>query len=123
MSHPQTLHQEVSNIYLILGLIVFMPIMWHMIRNNTIAEWHPFTNVKYSLTWYLILFSYNIRPVLYVVVALLAKPKHYFLLISFLAYEFILFMDYVLIYSESPAYGGMAVMMSFYMAWYAHKYE
>lgn len=100
-----------------------MPVIWHFVRDDTLREWHPFTNVEYSLTWYLILLSYNLRPVLYVLVALLANNKHHKLLLVFLIYEFILFVDYVLIYSESPVYGLMPTVLALYMVWYHYKYE
>ncbi len=121
---PQTHHQEaVSNIYFILGILLILPIIWHWVRDDFTYKWHPFSDVEYSLTWFLILTSYNLRPVLYVMVAILAKPKYYTLLFIFAIYESILFLDHMLIYSQSPTYKVMALILSLYMVWYHYKYE
>ncbi len=122
--HRQTHHQEgVNSIYLILGTLLILPIIWHGVRDDFTYKWHPFSDVEYSLTWYLVLTSYNLRPLLYTMVAILAKPKYYTLLFVFAIYESILFIDHLLIYSQSPTYKAMAILISYYMVWYHYKYE
>ena len=122
--HHQIHHQEgASNIYLVLGIILIMPIIWQSFGGDEVRKWHPFSNVEYSLSWYLVLTSYNLRPVLYAYVANLARPHHYTLILCFIIYEFILFLDHMLTYSQSPVYKIIPLILSTYMVWYHYKYE
>ena len=122
--HHQIHHQEgVSSIYFILGIILIMPIVWHSFGSDEIRKWHPFSNVEYSLSWYLVLTSYNLRPLLYVVVANLAKPRHHTLILCFIVYEAVLFLDHMMTYSQSPVYSIIPLILSTYMVWYHYKFE
>lgn len=117
-------HQEEgSSIYFILGIILIMPIVWHSFGSDEIRKWHPYSPVEYSLSWYLVLTSYNLRPVLYALVANLAKPQHYTLILCFIIYESILFLDHMMTYSQSPFYRIMPLVLSTYMVWYHYEYE
>jgi len=100
-----------------------MPIIWHWVRVDEVRQWHPFSDVEYSLTWYLVLTSYNLRPVLYAIAGLLMKPKYYRLIFVFMVYEIVLFLDRMLVYSQSPSYKLMTLPIALYMVWYHYKYE
>ena len=100
-----------------------MPIIWQTFGSDEVRKWHPFSNVEYSLSWYLVLTSYNLRPLLYAIVVILVKPRHYTLILCFIIYESILFLDHMMIYSQSPTYKIMAFIISTYMVWYHYKYE
>ncbi len=100
-----------------------MPLMWQVFGSDEVRKWHPFFDVEYSLYWYLALTSYNLKPAIYLVVARLTKPKHYMLIFCFMIYEGMLYLDHVLIYSQSPTIPGMAIILSIYMVWYHYKYE
>ena len=117
-------HQErATSIYLILGIILILPLLWPIIGSDQIKKWHPFYNVEYSLYWYVALTVYNIKPFLYLIVARIYKPQHKILLIIFIVYEGVLFLDHILIYSQSPGifYGG--IIISLYMVLHHYKYE
>lgn len=100
-----------------------MPLIWQIFGSSEIRKWHPFYDVEYSLYWYLALTSYNFKPVMYILVAILTKAKHHTLILCFMMYEIILYLDHVLIYSQSPTIPLMALIMSLYMVYYHYKYE
>ncbi len=120
--HPHLRHQD-NRIYLVLGIIIILPMLWQELGSDKVAKWHPFFDVEYSLYWYVALTMYNIKPLLYVIVAILAKSKHRLLLTIFIGYEFILFMDHILIYSQSPGITISGIILALYMVWYHYKYE
>jgi hypothetical protein len=97
--------------------------LWQELGSDRIAKWHPFFDVEYSLYWYMALTSYNIRPFLYVVVAILSRHRHHLLLMVFAGYELVLFIDHILIYSQSPGISIGGVIMAIYVVWYHWKYE
>ena len=120
--HRPRRHQD-NNIYLVLGVILILPMLWQELGSDRVAKWHPFFDVEYSLYWYIALASYNIRPFLYVVVAILSKRRHHLLLMVFAGYELVLFIDHILIYSQSPGISIGGVIMAIYIVWYHWKYE
>ncbi len=122
--HHHHHQQEAANsIYLILGVILILPLLWPIIGSDQIKKWHPFYDVEYSLYWYVALTIYNIKPFLYLIVARLYKPKHKILLIIFMGYEGVLFLDHILIYSQSPGIFYCGIILSFYMVLHHYKYE
>jgi len=123
LHHPHPHHQGSSFIYLVLGLILLMPIIWQEFGSERVEEWHPFFDVKYSLYWYLTLTSMRMKPVFYLVVARLAQKRHYLLIHSFLAYEITMFLDHILTYSQSDTRKWLTIILAAYMVWYHYKYE
>ncbi len=119
--HHQT--RTRASIYLALGIILILPILWQVYGSSEVRKWHPFYNVEYSLYWYLALISYTLKPFMYLIVARLTKKRHYTLIYCFMIYEMILFLDHILIYSQSPTYKSMSIVLSTYMVWYHYKYE
>lgn len=95
-----------------------MPLLWHEFGSDRVRKWHPFFDVEYSLYWYIALTVYNLKPLLYLVVATLTRRKHFKLLLVFIGYEFILFMDHILIYSQSPGISIVGASLAMYMILY-----
>ena len=122
-------HQTTTSIYLVLGIITILPILWDEYGSNQIGQWHPFYQVGgkdypgYSLYWYIGLTAWSLIPVLYIVVALIAKSIHNLLLVSFLVYQTTLFLDWVLVYAQSDVRTYLAIILAVYMAWYHYKYD
>ncbi len=119
------LHQRTTtaSIYLVLGIILILPLLWQAFGNDTVRKWHPFREEEYSLYWYIALLVYNLKPLLYLIVARLTKPRYFTLIYVFIGYECILFLDHVLIYSQSPGIVIGAMVMAVYMVWYFFKYK
>jgi len=111
-----------TSIYLVLGVILMMPLLWQEFGSDEVRKWHPFFDVEYSLYWYIALTVYNLKPLLYLIVARLAKRKHHTLLAVFMGYEFILYIDHVLIYSQSPGTYIVGMSLALYMVYYHWKY-
>lgn len=116
------LEVKVNPLYMVLGIILIMPILWQVIGNDRIGKWHPFFNVEYSLYWYIALTMYNLKPMMYLIVAGLVKKKHFRLIKVFIIYELILFFDHMLIYSQSPGIKIGGIALAFYMVYYHYRY-
>ena len=100
-----------------------MPLLWQEFGSDRIKKWHPFFDVEYSLYWYIALTCYNLKPFLYLIVARLAKKRHYILIYCFMVYEGILFIDHMLIYSQSPGIKIGGILLSTYMVYYHYRYD
>ncbi len=117
-------HQTTKiNLYLVLGVILIMPLLWQEFGSGQVRKWHPFYDVEYSLYWYIALTCYNLKPFLYLIVARLAKKRHYILIYCFMVYEGILFIDHMLIYSQSPGIKIGGILLSTYMVYYHYRYD
>lgn len=116
-------HRTNSWVYLVLGIVLVTSFVWQGYGSEVVRKWHPFYDVEYSLYWYLALTSMSLRPLLYCVVAILAKRRHYGLIKIFIIYEAIIFFDHILIYSQSPVREPIAILLATYMIWYHYKYE
>jgi len=122
--HPHHPHHLTTNwIYLLLGVILITSYIWQEYDNGVTRKWHIFYDVEYSLYWYIALMSWALRPLLYIIVAILSEVRHRKLLITFMIYESILFLDFVLVYSQSDVRRPIAIIMAIYMVWYHYKYE
>ena len=122
--HPRHPHRLTTNwIYLLLGVILITSYIWQEYDNGVAGKWHIFYDVEYSLYWYIALMSWALRPLLYIIVAVLSEIRHRKLLITFMLYESILFLDFVLVYSQSDVRRPIAIIMVIYMVWYHYKYE
>ena len=135
--HLRHHHQGSNWIYIILGIIISLPLIWysygyHANGESIIGKWHPFYDVEYSLAWYLTLMSIRLKTVLYPIAILVAKERHYPLIYIFIAYEGIMFIDSILFYAQSFFYYhgiqiGMRIIFSIILAitlvWYHYKYE
>lgn len=121
-AHHQARHQgeTINSIYLVLGVILILPLLWPVFGNEEIRKWHPFSEVEYSLAWYIVLTTYNLKPLLYLIAGRLAKPRHYTLIYVFMGYECILLLDHILIYSQSPGIFVSAILLSGWMAIYGY---
>ena len=120
--HREAHHREVASIYLVLLFILIMPLMWSEYGSNRVNNWHPFYDVEYSLNWYIAICMYKLKPLLYLVVARLAKERHSRLIMVFIGYEFVLCMDYILVYSQSPGIVSGAWIISCYIMYYHYRY-
>jgi len=125
-------HQGSSFIYLILGLVLLMPLIWQEYGSDEVRKWHPFFDVEYSFYWYLTISAMRIKPILYLTVAILARHRHRYLIYMFIVYESIMLVDHFLFYSQSnmELFGvqvGMrvitSVILAIYMVWHHYKYE
>lgn len=112
-----------SSVYLVLGTILILPLLWQVYGSDEIGKWHPFFDVEYSLYWYIALTSYNLKPALYLIVARLAKRRHKCLIVVFIGYELILFLDHMLIYSQSPGIKISGILLASYMVYYHYRYD
>ncbi len=121
--HRPRRRRQDNNIYMVLGFILILPMLWQEFGNDRVAKWHPFFDVEYSLYWYIALTVYNVKPFLYLMVAILSRPRHFRLLMVFAGYELVLFIDHILIYSQSPGISIGGVAMAIYIVWYHWKYE
>lgn len=123
--HHHLLHRQTktSGIYLILGIVLMMPLIWSMYGREQVRAWHPFYDVEYSLYWYLTLTYLYMKGLLYLIVARLTNPKHYTLLYCFMVYESAMILDHFLVYSQSDVRKWLAIMLSTYIVWYHYKYE
>lgn len=119
--HPRRL--TTNWIYLLLGVILITSYIWQEYDNGVAGKWHIFYDVEYSLYWYIALMSWSLRPLLYIIVAILSEIRHRKLLITFMLYESVLFLDFVLVYSQSNVRRPIAIIMAIYMVWYHYKYE
>jgi len=106
-----------------LGIVLILPLLWQEFGSGEVRKWHPFYDVEYSLYWYIALTCYNLKPFLYLTVARLAKKRHYILIYCFMVYEGILFLDHMLIYSQSPGIKIGGILISTYMVYYHYRYE
>ncbi len=100
-----------------------MPLIWQEYGSGTIGKWHPFFDVEYSFYWYLTITSMRLKPVLYLIVARLAKRRHYILIYCFIIYEGTMFIDHVLIYSQSDTRKWISLLLATYMVYYHYRYE
>ena len=118
-------HYQVRNnwIYIVLGIILIASYIWQEYDNGVMGKWHVFYSLEYPLYWYIVLTSWALRPFLYVIVAALAKSRHKKLLIVFMIYEGVMFLDFILIYSQSDVRRPIAIVLAVYMIWYHYKYE
>ncbi len=123
-------HQEAGNsIYLLLGIVLILPILWDQFGSDRKEQWHLFYHVGkpeyegYSLYWFLGLTYLFILPVIFPFIAILAKSKHKILLICFGIYGFAMLFDHILVYSQSEVRHWLAIIFSLFMVWYHYKYE
>lgn len=125
-------HQKDNFIYYALGFIILLPLIWQIYGSDEKISPHPFFDVEYELSWYFTLTAMRFKPILYLIVARLAMPRHYNLIYIFIGYEAIMFIDHILFYAQSNfiVYGkqiGMRFITSFilapYIVWYHYKYE
>jgi len=119
--HPR--HLTTNWIYFLLGVILITSYIWQEYDNGVTGKWHIFYDVEYSLYWYIALMSWSLRPLLYIIVAIISELRHRKLLITFMIYESVLFLDFVLAYSQSNVRRPIAIIMVIYMVWYHYKYE
>ncbi len=120
LHHPRT---KTSWIYLILSINLILSFNSQGYGSEIIKKWHPFYDVEYSLYWYLALGAWSLKPFLYAIVAIVAKPRHRILIIVFMIYEGILFLDYILVYSQSQVREPIAILLAVYMIFFHYKYE
>jgi len=130
-------HLGNSFIYIILGLIALMPLIWQTFGSNVVKKWHLFNDVEYSLYWYLTILFMRVKAVLWPIVVVLAKKRHYNLIYIFIGYEAIMVIDHIFFYSQSSfdvyikgigvvevgARVIISLLLAIYMIYYHYKYE
>ena len=121
--HLRHLRQKGNYIYLVLGIILIMPLIWQEYGSDEIRKWHPFYDVEYSFYWYLTITFMRLKPVLYLIVARLARPRHYILIYCFIIYEGTMFIDHILVYSQSDTRKWISLLLATYMVYYHYRYE
>lgn len=65
----------------------------------------------------------RLKPVLYLVVARLARPRHYVLIYCFIIYEGTMFIDHILVYSQSDTRKWISLILATYMVYYHYRYD
>lgn len=141
--HRHRHHRPGNNaIYLILGAIVISPLIWQLFGSDKVGQWHPFYDViyyidgvkyeGYTFSWYLTLTFIRTKTLLWPIIAILAKPRHYNLIYIYIGYELIMLIDHFLFYEQASSiiFGvqiGMRVIiapiLAIYMVYYHYKYE
>lgn len=96
--------------------------MWQEYGSDRVNSWHPFYFVEYPLNWYIAISMYKLKPFLYLIVAYRAKERHSQLITIFIGYEFVLCMDYILVYSQSPGVVSGAWIVGCYVIYYHWRY-
>lgn len=124
-NHHQT-HQvegKDSWIYIILGMIFLMPLVWTAFGSEIEARRHPYNSTEYSLNWYLTFLFVHSQGIFYLLVAKCIKPKYKALVNIAMIWPAWEIIDHVLFYSQSPVRHLFAVILMTYIAWYHNRHE
>jgi hypothetical protein len=98
-------------LYSSLILTLALPLLWKLVP-QTQGQWHPFSDVIYRADWYWTLFYLYVKPVLYLIACLNYKKER--IVKVYLVYEIILFMDFLLTYSQSEFRVIVGILLGIY---------
>lgn len=97
--------------YSSLLLTLVLPLVWRQIPDYSV-QWHPYSEVVYSSLWYWTLFYLYAKPMVYLMAWLNWQGQR--IVKVYFVYEIILFLDFLLFYSQSEFRAVVSLVLGAY---------
>lgn len=91
--------------------ILVLPIVW-MTAPEMVYRWHPFSEVEYKLSWFLVWAYLYFKPLLYVIAMMNYRGQ--WIIKLYLVYEIVLIVDWWLFYGQSEFRSIVGTLLGLY---------